>query len=162
MITTIPIPLARAPEPSHPPLIRILVVEDFQAFRSFLCSMLSKAPELQVICEVSDGLEAVRKAEELQPDLILLDIGLPGLNGIEAARRIRKLSPRSKILFLSQESSADVTKEALKVGTGYVVKTHAGGELLAVIEAMRASGRFVTTDGRITVVPPTTAQNTQP
>jgi len=124
--------------------------------------MLSKAPELQVICEVSDGLEAVRKAEELQPDLILLDIGLPGLNGIEAARRIRKLSPRSKILFLSQESSADVTKEALKVGTGYVVKTHAGGELLAVIEAIGASGRFVTTDGRITVVPPTTAQNTQP
>ena len=124
--------------------------------------MLGARSELQVVCEVPDGLEAVKKAEELQPDLILLDIGLPRLNGIEAARRIRKLSPRSKILFLSQESAADVVKEALKVGTGYVVKTHAGGELLAVIDAMRAGGRFVSTDGRITLVPPTTAQNAQP
>jgi DNA-binding NarL/FixJ family response regulator len=142
--------------------VRVLVVEDFEPFRQFVCSMLGEGSELQVICEVSDGLEAVQKAEELQPDLILLDIGLPRLNGIEAARRIRKLSPRSKILFLSQESSADVVNEALKVGTGYVVKTHAGGELLEVIEAMRSGGRFVSTGGRITLVPPTSAQNAQP
>ena len=78
--------------------------------------MFSKTPELQVICEVSDGLEAVQKAEELQPDLILLDIGLPTLNGIEVARRIRKLAPKSKILFMSQESSADVVQEAFSLG----------------------------------------------
>jgi len=69
-----------------------------------------------VVGEASDGLEAVQKSEELQPDLIVLDIGLPSLNGIEAARRIRNLAPKSKILFLSQESSADVVQEALNSG----------------------------------------------
>ena len=86
-----------------------------------------KRPELQVVAEVSDGLEALQKSEELQPDLILLDIGLPRLNGIEAARRIGKLAPESKIIFLSQESSADVVQEALSSGArGYVVKAYAG------------------------------------
>jgi DNA-binding NarL/FixJ family response regulator len=101
-------------------------------------------PELQVICEVSDGLEAVQKAESLQPDLILLDIGLPTLNGFEAARRIRKLAPDSKILFLSQESSADVVQEAFRVGAlGYVLKAQAGTELLAAVDAVRQGRKFV-------------------
>jgi len=91
---------------SWPPLVRVLLVDDFDAFRSFIRTTLQglQGTQLQIIAEVSDGLEAVQKAEELQPDLILLDIGLPNLNGIEAARRIRKRAPRSKILFLSQES----------------------------------------------------------
>jgi len=94
--------------------------------------------------EVSDGLEAVRKVEELQPDLIVLDIGLPSLNGIEAARRIRKLSPESKILFVSQESSADVVQEALVTGAhGYVVKSHAGSELLPAVKAVLEAKRFI-------------------
>ena len=105
--------------------LRVLLVEDFEPFRQFIRTTLQES-ELQIIAEVSDGLEAVQKAEELQPDLILLDIGLPTLNGIEAARRIRTLAPRSKILFVSQESSADVIEEALKFGVGYVIKTHAG------------------------------------
>lgn len=79
--------------------VRVLVVEDFEPFRRFVCSTLGQQPNFQVICEVSDGLEAVDKAEELQPTLIVLDIGLPRLSGIEAARRIRNLSPNSKILF---------------------------------------------------------------
>lgn len=148
MITTLPIPLAA---PSHHPLVRILVVEDFQAFRSFLCSMFSKTPELQVICEVSDGLEAVRKAEEMQPDLILLDIGLPGLNGIEAARQIRKLAPQSKILFVSQESSSDVIEEALNLGAmGYVIKAHAASELLAAVKEVREDRVFVSSGRSLT------------
>ena len=69
----------------------------FRAFRNFICSTLGKRPELQIVDQVSDGLQAVRRAEELRPDLIVLDIGIPSLNGIEAARRIRKLSPESKI-----------------------------------------------------------------
>jgi len=85
-------------------ITRILVVDDYEPFRRFICSTLGKRPELQIIGEASDGLEAVQKGEELQPNLILLDIGLPMLNGIEAARRIHKLSPSSKILFLSMES----------------------------------------------------------
>jgi DNA-binding NarL/FixJ family response regulator len=123
---------------------RVLVVEDHEPFRRFVCSTLEKRTELQVICEASDGLEAVCKAEELQPDLILLDVGLPTLNGIEAARRIRKLSPKSTILFVSQESSADVVQEALRLGAlGYVAKTHAGNELVPAVEAVCQGRRFV-------------------
>jgi DNA-binding NarL/FixJ family response regulator len=125
--------------------VRVLVVEDFEPFRRFVCSMMGEESELQVICEVSDGLEAVRKAQELQPDLILLDVGLPGLNGIEAARQIRKVAPQSKILFVSQESSADVIEEALSLGAlGYVVKACAGSELLVAMEAVREGRQFVT------------------
>ena len=124
--------------------VRVLVVEDHEQFRRFICSTLEKAPELQVVGIVSDGLAAVQKAEELQPDLILLDIGLPSLNGIEAARRIRKLSPESKILFMSQESSADVVQEALALGAlGYVVKAHAGSELLPAVEAVLEGRQFI-------------------
>ncbi len=126
------------------PSVRILVVEDFAPFRQFVCSMLGERPGLQVICEASDGLEAVQKAEELKPDLILLDIGLPTLNGIEAARRIRKLAPESKILFVSQESSPDVVQAALSLGAlAYVVKAHAGSDLLAAVEAVCQGRQFV-------------------
>jgi len=105
---------------------------------------LKRRPELQVICEASDGLEAVQKAVELQPDLILLDIGLPAMNGLEAARRIRKVSPESKILFLSQEYSADVVQEALSLGAlGYVAKIHAGNELLPAVESVLRGRQFV-------------------
>ncbi len=97
-----------------------------------------------MVGETSDGLEAVHKFEELQPDLIVLDIGLPTLNGIEAARRIRKLSPRSKILFLSQESSTDVVREALSSGAlGYLVKTQAGSELLPAVDAVLQGREFL-------------------
>ncbi len=124
--------------------IRVFVVEDFGPFRRFVCSTIKEVTELQIVGEASDGLDAVKKAEELQPDLILLDIGLPNLNGIEAARQIRKLSPQSKILFISQESSPDVIEEALSFGAmGYVIKAHAGRELLPAIEAVREGRQFV-------------------
>jgi len=99
---------------------------------------------MQIMFEVSDGLEAVRKAEELQPDLITLDIGLPKMNGIEAARRIRKLSPESKILFISQESSLDVVFETLSLGArGYVVKSDAGTELVTAVNTVLRDEKFV-------------------
>jgi DNA-binding NarL/FixJ family response regulator len=124
--------------------VRILVVDDYEPFLRLVCATLQKKPELQIIGEATDGLEAVRKVEELQPDLILLDVGLPTLNGIEAARQIGKLSPESKILFVSQESSADVVEEALRLGAmGYVAKTHAGIDLLAAVEAVCQGRRFV-------------------
>jgi DNA-binding NarL/FixJ family response regulator len=125
------------------PSVRVLLVEDFEPFREFICSKLGENPELRVICQVSDGLEAVRKAEELQPDLLLLDIGLPTLNGIEAARQIRKLAPNSKIVFVSQESSADVVEEAFRLGAlGYVAKTDAGSDLLPAVSAALRGERF--------------------
>jgi CheY-like chemotaxis protein len=123
---------------------RVLVVEDSDLFRNFICSTLRERPELQIVDEVSDGLQAVRRAEELQPDLILLDIGLPSLNGIEASRRIHKFSPGSKILFVSQECSPDVVREALGTGaSGYVVKPDAGSELLKAVSAVRRGEQFV-------------------
>jgi DNA-binding NarL/FixJ family response regulator len=124
--------------------VSILVVDDYEPFRRFVCSTLGKRQDLQVMGEASDGLEAVREAEELKPDLIVLDIGLPRLNGIEVARRIRKLCPKCKILFLSQGSSADVVQEALRLGAmGYVVKTDAGRDLLAAVEAVCQGRRFI-------------------
>ena len=127
------------------PVARVLIVEDFPAFRRFICSTLGKSLDLRVIAEVSDGLEAVHKAAELKPDLILLDIGLPTINGIEAARQICKFSPESKIVFLSQETSAEVVGEALSTGAwGYVVKAKAATQLLAVVDAV-LQGRPVNT-----------------
>jgi len=126
------------------PVARVLIVEDFPAYRRFICSMLEKCLYLRVIAEVADGLEAVLKAAELKPNLILLDIGLPTLNGIEAARLIREVSPESKIVFLSQESAADVVDAALSTGAwGYVVKTNANGQLLAAVEGAISGTRFV-------------------
>jgi len=106
--------------------------------------MLQARPEWHIICEVSDGVEAVQKAEELRPDLILLDVGLPKLNGIEAARRIGTVTPQCKILFVSQEPSADVVREALRVGgRGYVLKARAQNDLLNAVEAVLQGKQFV-------------------
>ena len=122
----------------------MLVIEDYEPFRRFICSTLRKRSGLQIVGETADGLEAVQKAEELQPDLVVLDIGLPSLNGIEAARRIRDLSPESNILFVSQESSGDVVQEAIALGAlGYVVKTHAGSELLAAVGAVLGGRQYI-------------------
>jgi DNA-binding NarL/FixJ family response regulator len=125
-------------------LMRVLVVEDFAPFWQVIRSTLAERPGVQVIGEVADGLEGVHKAEVLEPDLVLLDIGLPTLNGIEAARQIRKLTPESKIIFLSQESSGEVVREALNVGAwGYVVKTRAATDLLAAVDAVLEGRQFV-------------------
>lgn len=126
----------------------VLVVDDYEPFCRIVRSMLQRA-DFQVIGQASDGLEAVQKAEELQPDLILLDIGLPKLNGIEAAKRMRKVAPHSRILFLSQESSPDVIQEALNLGAlGYLHKPRTQGELLPAIESVLAGRQFVSSDLR--------------
>lgn len=92
----------------------------------------------------SDGWEAVREAQRLQPNLILLDIGLPTMNGIEAARHIRRLSPASQIIFVTQESSPDIVQEALNSGAcGYVVKTDVGSELQAALTAVLRGEQFL-------------------
>ena len=124
--------------------IRVMIVEDFLFFRQYVCSELEQRPELLIVCEVSDGLEAVHKARELSPDLILLDIGLPTLNGIEAARRILALVPEAKIIFLTQETSADIVELAMRLGAwGYVFKTNAAFDLLPAIDAVLSGKRFV-------------------
>jgi DNA-binding NarL/FixJ family response regulator len=128
----------------EPSSVRILVVEDFEPFLTLMRAVLEQKPRLHIVAEASDGLEAVQKAADLKPDLILFDIGLPLLNGIDAARLIRKLAPDSKILFVSQESSHDVVREALDLGaSGYVVKTRLGSDLLTAIEAILQGNNFV-------------------
>jgi DNA-binding NarL/FixJ family response regulator len=125
-------------------IVRVLVVDDYQPFHQLIRSILQDKPELQVICEVSDGLAAVEKAQELQPDLILLDVGLPKLNGIEAARRIREISPASKILFVSQNRSLDIAEEALSTGAGgYVLKSDGTSKLLTAIKTVLEGKRFI-------------------
>jgi len=124
--------------------VRILVVDDFEPWRRFLSIFVQQNPAWQIICEASDGLEAIEKSRELQPDLILLDVGLPTLNGIEAAKQIRQVSPCSRVLFLSENTCPDVMREALRVGgCGYVVKSDASGDLVAALEAVIANKRFV-------------------
>src|SRR5436190_6339608 len=104
------------------PFLKILVVEDYEPLRRLICLSLQQRPEFQVI-QASNGLEAVQMAKELQPDLILMDIGLPKLNGMEAAKRIRRLVPHTKLLFVSQESDSDVSRETFRLGArGYVHK----------------------------------------
>ena len=128
----------------NPSPIRILLVDDYEPFRRLLYSTLQSRPHLKIIGEASDGLEGVQKAAELQPDLVLLDIGLPKLNGIEVGRRIRNLSSQSRILFLSQGSSADLVQEVFSIGAkGYVVKAYAGRELLRAVDAVLRGETFV-------------------
>ncbi|HTQ61060.1 MAG TPA: response regulator transcription factor [Candidatus Solibacter sp.] len=124
--------------------VRVLLVEDFAPYRQFVRLTLADRPNIQVVGEASDGSEAIQNALVLQPDLILLDIGLPTLNGMIVARQIRKLTPSVKIIFLTLESSADVVQEALDLGAqGYVLKQNAPSELLSAIEAVLLGKTFV-------------------
>ena len=131
--------------------IKILVVDDFEDFRRFVCALLIPKIEFQV-AEASDGLEALRKAEELLPDLIVLDIALPSLNGLEVAKRIREFAPSTKILFLSGESSPDVVRAALNLGAlGYVHKPELQSDLVPAIEAVLIGELFVSRDLKFNV-----------
>jgi DNA-binding NarL/FixJ family response regulator len=117
--------------------VRIVVVDDFEPWRRTIVSTLEEDPEIEVIYQGSDGLEAVEKCQELQPDLVVLDVGLPKLNGLEAARQIRAVSPDTKILFLSMHRSPDVIREALRLGAaGYLLKENA---LLHLLPAAKAA-----------------------
>ncbi|HSK44623.1 MAG TPA: response regulator [Candidatus Binatia bacterium] len=132
--------------------LHVLVVEDFEPFRRFLRSTLSTRNDVNIVGEAADGLEAVRKATELQPDLVLMDIGLPGLNGIEAARRILALVPGCKIVFVTQESSPEVVETALYLGAhGHVIKARAERDLLLAVDAVREGRVFVSdpVEGRL-------------
>jgi DNA-binding NarL/FixJ family response regulator len=140
------VPLARADSSRLGGPVRsskILVVDDFERFRRLIVSMLQERAEFR-ITEASDGLQAVQKAEQQQPDLILLDIALPILNGMMVARRVRKLAPTAKILFLSQEDSPAVVREALGLGAlGYVHKARSHSDLLPAIDAVLQGKPFV-------------------
>jgi DNA-binding NarL/FixJ family response regulator len=124
--------------------VRVLVVDDHAGVRNMICSLLSQESTLDVIFQAANGEDAVKKADQLHPDLVLLDIGLEGMTGLETARLIPKVSPQTKIIYLSQHDSLHMANEALKIGGhGYVSKMDAGSELLKAIQTVREGNRFV-------------------
>jgi DNA-binding NarL/FixJ family response regulator len=123
--------------------IGVLLVDDFEPWRHFVTAMIREQPDLQLIGEACDGLEAIQQAQKLQPDLILLDIGLPKLHGIDAAPRIRQVAPNARILFLSEINTLDVVEAAFSEGQGYIQKVDVGSELLPAIEALIRGEKFL-------------------
>ena len=126
--------------------VTVLVVDDFAPFRGVVSSLLREGPTFQIVAEASDGLEAVEKSRQLQPDLILLDIGLPKLDGLKAAEQIREVAPQSEIIFVTQDNSVDTAKKAIASGArGYVVKAKVASELLKAIGLVLQGKQFMST-----------------
>jgi two-component system, NarL family, nitrate/nitrite response regulator NarL len=126
---------------------RVLVVDDYEPFRELIRSLLGKNSSVSIIGEASDGVEAVHQAAVLQPDLVLLDVGLPRLNGIRAAEQMRESAPNSKILFLAQDNCRDVIEAALNLGAiGYLQKSRIHGNLIFAIDTVLEGKQFILTD----------------
>lgn len=123
--------------------IRVLVVDDFMAFQRLILWIFHDWAELKVVGQAVDGAEAIAKAQELQPDVIVLDIGLPDSNGIEVARSIRAAAKDARIVFSTENPSIDVAREALKVGDAFVLKSDATSDILKAIEAVVHGEKFV-------------------
>ena len=126
------------------PKIRVLVVDDHETVRRGICALLRSDPDIEVTCDVADGVQAVRKAKEVQPDVIVLDITMPKMDGLKAAGRIRKVAPQTEIVFLSQHDSLESVRQALRAGgRGYVVKSDAPKELIAAVRTVSKKKRYV-------------------
>jgi DNA-binding NarL/FixJ family response regulator len=124
-------------------VVRVLVVDDVEDWRRFVFSMLRAEP-FEIVGEASDGLMAVQLAEQMQPTVVLLDIGLPGLDGIKAAAGIRRVAPDAKIVFVSQQFDPDIVRAALQLGAwGYVLKSDAVRELVKAINTVLSGKDFV-------------------
>src|SRR5579864_3367365 len=123
--------------------IRILIVDDHPVVRHGLRNLLEVQAGWEVVDEAADGLEALEKADRLNPDVILLDVSMPKMNGLEACRLIRKAVPASEVLIVTQHDSPQMMREALDAGArGYVVKSNAGRDLIAAVEAVSQHRSF--------------------
>jgi two-component system, NarL family, response regulator LiaR len=124
--------------------VRVLVVEDLKEWRSWICSALHKDGRMEVASEASDGLQALKSADSIEPDLILLDISLPSLNGIDVGRRLVKLCPKAKVLFISENRDVDIVQEALSIGAiGYVLKSDLAEDLSRALTAVLDGRTFI-------------------
>jgi DNA-binding NarL/FixJ family response regulator len=125
--------------------LKVLVADDHEVVRNGVKCLLEAQPGWQVMAEASNGREAVEKAKRLKPDVAVLDIGMPSLNGLEAARQMLKNDPNIKIVILTMHESENLIREVLKVGArGYVSKTDAIRDLVAAINAVRSGVTFFT------------------
>jgi len=125
-------------------VLKILVVDDHELLRKQVCSLLESHPEFKVVCEASNGLEAIRHAGELQPDVVILDITMPVLGGIEAAVRIRGVAPKTRIIFLSQYNSGSIAQTALATGAlAYVVKSAVSTDLIPAVQSVVEGKTFL-------------------
>ena len=125
-------------------MIRILVVDDSEVMRRSIGVAVGAQDDLLVVGEAADGIEAIQRSQELQPDVVILDINLPGMNGIKAAPEICNVAPASRILFLTQHDSAQMVELAFRTGAyGYLVKSDAGRELAAAVRAVHEGQRFL-------------------
>jgi DNA-binding NarL/FixJ family response regulator len=129
---------------------RVVIVDDFRHWRESVRLILQDYERVQVVAEVADGLQAVEEVRRLRPELVLLDIGLPSLNGIEAAVRILQHTSATRIVFLTASNHAAIVSRSLETGAqGYVLKTDASKELWSAIEAVLCGNRFVSSGVRL-------------
>jgi DNA-binding NarL/FixJ family response regulator len=125
-------------------VISVLLADDHGVLRDGMQRLLEANADIRVVAVAQDGLEAVRKAAELQPDVVVMDISMPGMNGLAATRRIAERAPRSGVVILSMHSSADMVRAALAAGArGYLLKESAGDEVVRAVRAAAAGRRFL-------------------
>lgn len=133
--------------------IRVLVVDDHAMVREGIRMILGAEPDVQVVGEAADGKEAIEKTRELSPDLVLMDVAMPGLGGLEATLEIRKLYPETRILVLSQYDNREYIFRFLKAGaSGYILKSAAGRELVTAVRAVHDGGSFLDPNIAVTVI----------
>lgn len=126
------------------PTVKVLVVDDYAPWMHFVSVALALKPEIKIVGQAQDGLTAIQKVVELTPDVVVLDIGLPDMNGIQVAKRIMELAPNVRILFLTENIAPEVVRAALLTGAqGYVVKSFAARELMPALEALLLDCYFV-------------------
>ena len=125
--------------------LRILVADDHEVVRRGLCSLLESQPGWQVCGEASDGRDLLKKASELRPDIIVIDVAMPNLNGLEATRQILKANPKAKVLVLTLHDSDRLIHEVLTAGaSGFVLKSDAARDLVAAVESLRQNKTYFT------------------
>jgi DNA-binding NarL/FixJ family response regulator len=127
------------------PELRILIADDHELIRRGVRTLLEAEPGWKVVAEASDGQEALEKAKETKPEIVVLDIGMPRLSGLEAARRLRRTLPQIKVLMLTMHDSERLAWEVLNAGAlGYVTKSDTARDLIIAIEALRRDKTFFT------------------
>lgn len=126
------------------PIIRIVLADDHAVLRAGIRALLETQPDMQVVGEAGDGVQALAHARELQPNIVLMDIGMPGLDGLAATRQIHESCPNTRVLILTQHENKEYVLPALRVGAaGYVLKRAEGDELLNAIRLIHAGGTFL-------------------